>query len=65
VHTLGDAHLYANHFDQARLQLTRRPGKLPVMRINPAVRDIFGFVYEDFALEAYEAAPTIKAPIAV
>ncbi len=65
VHTLGDAHLYANHFEQARLQLTRRPGKLPVMRINPAVRDIFSFVYEDFALEGYEAAPTIKAPIAV
>ena len=61
VHTLGDAHLYANHFDQARLQLTRTPGKLPTMRINPAVRDIFGFVYEDFALQDYEAAPTIKA----
>ncbi len=65
VHTLGDAHLYANHFDQARLQLTRTPGKLPTMRINPAVRDIFSFVYEDFALQDYEAAPTIKAPIAV
>ncbi len=65
VHTLGDAHLYANHFEQAQLQLTRQPKALPVMRINPAVKDIFGFTYEDFTLEGYEADPSIKAPIAV
>ncbi|MEJ5019793.1 thymidylate synthase [Ochrobactrum vermis] len=65
VHTLGDAHIYANHFDQARLQLTRTPKKLPKMWINPEVKDLFGFRFEDFQLEGYEADPTIKAPIAV
>ena len=65
VHTLGDAHLYANHFDQARLQLTRIPKTLPVMAINPDVKDIFSFIYEDFNLVGYEADSTIKAPIAV
>ncbi|MHC5233609.1 thymidylate synthase [Brucella sp. LJL56] len=65
VHTLGDAHIYANHFDQARLQLSRTPKKLPTMRINPEVKDLFGFRFEDFQLEGYEADPTIKAPIAV
>jgi thymidylate synthase len=65
VHTLGDAHLYSNHFDQARLQLTRTPKPLPVMHINPAVADIFGFKFEDFRLDGYEADPSIKAPIAV
>ena len=65
VHTLGDAHLYANHFDQARLQLTRTPRTLPVMAINPDVKDIFSFIYEDFNLVGYEADSTIKAPIAV
>lgn len=65
IHTLGDAHLYSNHLEQARLQLTRKPRKLPVMRINRAVTDIFGFIYEDFALEAYEADPHIKAEVAV
>ncbi len=65
VHTLGDAHLYSNHFEQAKLQLTRQPKKLPVMKINPAVDDLFSFKYEDFTLEAYEADPSIKAPIAV
>ncbi|MEM9732696.1 MAG: thymidylate synthase [Pseudomonadota bacterium] len=65
VHTLGDAHLYANHFDQAREQLTRKPGPLPSMSINPQVKDIFSFTFEDFDLQGYEAAPTIKAPIAV
>ncbi|MFD1791870.1 thymidylate synthase [Ochrobactrum teleogrylli] len=65
IHTLGDAHIYSNHFEQARLQLTRTPKKLPVMRINPDVKDLFAFRYEDFALEGYEADPTIKAPIAV
>ncbi|MCB1462996.1 MAG: thymidylate synthase [Nitratireductor sp.] len=65
IHTLGDAHLYANHFEQAHEQLKRQPGALPAMKINPAVRDIFGFKPEDFELVGYEAAPTIRAPIAV
>ncbi len=65
VHTLGDAHLYANHFDQAKLQLTRTPKALPVMKLNPEVRDLFSFAYEDFTLIGYEADATIKAPIAV
>jgi len=65
VHTLGDAHLYSNHFMQAQLQLTRSPKPLPKMWINPDVTDIFGFSYEDFRLEGYEAEPSIKAPIAV
>ncbi|NSZ17202.1 thymidylate synthase [Agrobacterium vitis] len=65
IHTLGDAHLYANHFEQARLQLSRQPKPLPVMRINPDVKDVFGFAFEDFSLENYSADPVIKAPIAV
>ncbi len=65
VHTLGDAHLYSNHFEQARLQLGRVPRKLPVMKINPGVRDIFSFAYEDFELVGYEADQSIKAPVAV
>ncbi|KAB2733860.1 thymidylate synthase [Brucella intermedia] len=65
VHTLADAHIYANHFDQAREQLTRTPKKLPQMWINPDVKDLFAFRFEDFRLEGYEADPTIKAPIAV
>ena len=65
VHTLGDAHLYSNHFEQARLQLTRTPKRLPAMRINPDVKDIFSFAYEDFELVGYEADQNIKAPVAV
>lgn len=65
VHTLGDAHLYRNHLDQARLQLSRAPRPLPKMKINPAVKDIFGFVYEDFELAGYEPHPSIKAEVAV
>ena len=65
VHTLGDAHLYANHFEQVDTQLQRTPGKLPRMRLNPAVRDIFGFSYEDFTLEEYQAQAHIAAPVAV
>jgi len=65
VHTLGDAHLYSNHFDQARLQLTRTPRSLPKMLINPAVDDLFGFVYDDFALENYDPHPHIKAEVSV
>ena len=65
VHTLGDAHLYHNHFDQAREQLARQPKALPTMRINPAVDDLFAFRYEDFSLENYVADANIRAPIAV
>lgn len=65
VHTLGDAHLYANHFDQAREQMTRTPKELPAMKINPDVKDIFDFTFEDFELINYEADAHIKAPIAV
>jgi thymidylate synthase len=65
IHTLGDAHLYLNHVDQARLQLARTPRPLPAMRINPAVTDIFAFRFEDFALEGYDAHPHIKAEVAV
>ena len=65
VHTLGDAHIYSNHFEQARLQLTRTPKALPTMRINPDIKDLFAFQFEDFELVGYEADPTIKAPIAV
>ena len=65
VHTLGDAHLYLDHLDQAREQLTRKPHALPTMRLNPAVKDIFGFRFEDFTLENYQAHPSIKAAIAV
>ena len=65
VHTLGDAHLYHNHFEQARLQLSREPLDLPVMRLNPDVRDLFAFRYDDFRLEGYNPHPSIAAPIAV
>ncbi len=65
VHTLGDAHLYLNHLDQARLQLTREPRALPRMVINPAVTDIFSFDYDDFTLEGYDPHPHIKATVAV
>jgi thymidylate synthase len=65
IHTFGDAHLYLNHIEQARLQLSRSPRALPRMRLNPAAKDIFGFRYEDFALEGYEPHPHIKAEVAV
>lgn len=65
VHSFGDVHLYNNHFEQARLQLTRKPYPLPVMKLNPDVKDIFSFRYEDFTLEQYEFHPHIKAPVAV
>ena len=65
VHTLGDAHLYSNHLDQARLQLSRSPRPLPIMRINPEVRDLFAFRFEDFQLEGYDPHPHIAAPVAV
>ena len=65
VHTLGDAHLYLNHLDQARLQLTREPRPLPRMIINPEVKDIFDFKYSDFTLEGYDPHPHIKAEVSV
>lgn len=65
IHTLGDAHIYANHFEQAKLQLTRTPKALPKMIINPEVKDIFSFKFEDFELQGYEPDAHIKAPIAV
>lgn len=65
VHSFGDVHLYNNHFEQANLQLTRTPFALPQMKINPAVKDIFDFKYEDFELLNYESHPAIKAPVAV
>jgi thymidylate synthase len=65
VHTFGDLHLYSNHLEQARLQLSREPRALPVMRINPAVSEITDFKFEDFTLESYDPHPAIKAPIAV
>jgi thymidylate synthase len=65
VHTFGDAHLYLNHLDQARLQLARQPYPLPQMKLNPDVNDIFAFRYEDFELVNYQCHPPIKAPIAV
>lgn len=65
IHTLGDAHIYSNHVEQAKLQLTREPRPLPTMRINPEVKDIFSFQYEDFTLENYDPHPHIKADVAV
>jgi len=65
VHTLGDAHLYTNHLEQARLQLSRQPRALPQFRINPAVTDLFAFRFEDFTLEGYDPHPHIPAPVAV
>jgi thymidylate synthase len=65
VHTFGDAHLYLNHLEQARTQLQREPRPLPTMRLNPSVKSIYEFQYEDFTLEQYDPHPAIKAPIAV
>jgi thymidylate synthase len=65
VHTFGDVHLYNNHLEQARLQLSRTPRPLPTMELNPAVRDLFRFRYADFTLRDYDPYPHIKAPVAV
>ncbi|MBQ6653020.1 MAG: thymidylate synthase [Prevotella sp.] len=65
IHTTGDTHLYLNHLEQARLQLTRTPRQLPVMRLNPDVKDLFAFNYEDFTLENYDPWPHIKAEVSV
>ncbi len=65
VHTFGDAHIYKNHLDQVRLQLSREPRPLPIMRLNPEVKDIFGFRYEDFTLENYNPHPHIKGEVSV
>lgn len=65
VHSFGDVHLYSNHLEQARLQLTREPSTLPQMRLNPEVKSIFEFEYEDFSLENYHPHPHIPAPVSV
>jgi thymidylate synthase len=65
VHTFGDVHIYNNHMEQVNLQLSREPFPLPQMKINPAIKDIFGFSFEDFTLENYQSHPGIKAPVAV
>ena len=65
VHTFGDVHIYSNHIEQVKLQLTRTPFPLPTMKLNPEVKDIFGFQFENFTLENYECHPAIKAPVAV
>ncbi len=65
VHTFGDVHIYSNHMEQVQLQLSREPFPLPTMKLNPSVRDIFSFEYEDFTLENYQSHPAIKAPVAV
>ena len=65
VHTMGDTHIYMNHLEQVKLQLTREPKKLPKMKINPNVKNIFDFVYEDFELVGYEAHPHIKGEVSV
>jgi thymidylate synthase len=65
IHTFGDAHIYMNHMEQVNLQLSREPRTLPIMKINPEIKDIFGFRYEDFELINYDPHPAIKAPVAV
>jgi thymidylate synthase len=65
VHTFGDAHIYLNHIEQAREQLSRQPRRLPTVTLNPRVTDLFGFSFEDFTLTGYDPHPAIRAPIAI
>ena len=65
VHTFGDVHIYNNHFEQVALQLTRAPKELPIMRLNPEVKDIFDFKFEDFVLENYDPHPAIKGAVSI
>ena len=65
IHTFGDAHVYSNHFEQVELQLSREPRPYPTMKINPDIKSIFDFKYEDFTLENYDSHPAIKAPVAI
>lgn len=65
IHTFGDAHIYSNHMEQVKLQLSREPRALPTMKINPEIKDIFDFKFEDFILENYDPYPGIKARVAV
>jgi thymidylate synthase len=65
VHSFGDVHIYNNHLEQVKLQLSRTPYPLPQLKLNPAVKDVFGFRYEDFELVGYQSHPGIKAPVAI